>query len=316
MHKILAGVGVLIFALVVGLYIINVYRLPSEPIEAMPSPIPLPTPVPAVVPDYKNTTYTIDGTHVQLVQGISEVASATGSASIIRTRYFGNELWKDLNSDGVDDVVFLITQETGGSGTFYYVVGALKTDTGFRGSEAVLLGDRIAPQTTESGPGNSVLVTYADRAIDESFAVSPHIGKSIRLLLDPNSLQFGEVTQNFEGEADPGAMSLTMKAWEWIDAQYTEGGGVTPQDGKKFTLTFLQDGTFSARTDCNSVGGSYTVLKDSLSFGQMMSTMMYCEGSQESTFTELLTRTVGYRFSSTGELILELGAQKGSVRFR
>lgn len=44
--------------------------------------------------------------------------------------------------------------------------------------------------------------------------------------------------------------------------------------------------------------------------------MMYCEGSQEADFAELLTRTVGYRFTTRGQLILELEPEGGSVEFR
>ena len=90
--------------------------------------------------------------------------AAPGSASKILTRYFGNEIRHDLNGDGREDVVFLLTQETGGSGVFYYAVAALDTEQGYVGSEGLLLGDRIAPQTTEIGTGNIVIVTYADRA--------------------------------------------------------------------------------------------------------------------------------------------------------
>src|SRR5882672_11178341 len=70
---------------------------------------------------YRDATYIIDGTHVTLKDGISEVAVAPGSASKLVTKYFGNEAVGDLNGDGIDDIAFLLTQEGGGSGTFYYV---------------------------------------------------------------------------------------------------------------------------------------------------------------------------------------------------
>jgi hypothetical protein len=151
---------------------------------------------------YKDAIYTINGTPVQLVNGNSEVISAPGSESKIITRYFGNEVRKDLNSDGKEDVVFLLTQTTGGSGTFYYVVAALTTDTGYVGSQALLLGDRIAPQTTESGPNNSVIINYAERKPGDNFTVQPSVGKSLRLILDPKNMQFGEWVKDFEGESN------------------------------------------------------------------------------------------------------------------
>src|SRR3989344_5528798 len=136
-----------------------------------------PAPQTVGVADYKDATYTIAGKAVTLQDGIAEEEAAPGSASKIITRYFGNEVTADLNDDGREDVVFLLTQETGGSGAFFYVVAALNTEEGYKGSHGILLGDRIAPQTTELSrePShvNVVVVNYADRKPGESFVVSP-----------------------------------------------------------------------------------------------------------------------------------------------
>jgi hypothetical protein len=94
--------------------------------------------------------------------------------------------------DGREDVAFLVTQEMGGSRTFFYVVAGLNKENGYVGSHGFLLGDRIAPQTTEKREGRVVLVNYADRAPSESFAVPP-IDKSVWLLLDPTTLKFSKV---------------------------------------------------------------------------------------------------------------------------
>ena len=127
--------------------------------------------------DYKSAAYVVEGLPVTLVNGISEVPAAPGSSSVTTTRYFGNEAIGDLNGDGVPDVAFLLTQDSGGSGTFYYVVVALKTAAGYRGTNAVLLGDRIAPQTTEIKDGE-LIVNYADRALGEPMTAQPSVGVS------------------------------------------------------------------------------------------------------------------------------------------
>jgi len=57
-----------------------------------------------------------------------------------------------------------LIQEVGGSGVFYYAVVALNTVNGYVGSDAVFLGDCIAPQTIEIGKGNVIIVNYAERA--------------------------------------------------------------------------------------------------------------------------------------------------------
>jgi heat shock protein HslJ len=266
--------------------------------------------------DEKNAEYIIQGIRVKLVEGVAETETAPGSATIVVTGYFGNDLTTDLNEDGRPDKVFLLTQETGGSGTFYYVVAALNTERGYVGSEALLLGDRIAPQTTEKGSGKIVVINYADRTPGEPFTTAPSVGKSIWLLLDPQSMQFGEVEQNFEGEADPGVMTLNMKTWTLDSVLYNDGRKFSPIETKPFTLTFGSDGKFSATTDCNSMGGSYAAGADTIMFSQIFSTKMYCEGSQEAEFASLLENTQGYHFTSRGQLILDLKLDSGSVIFR
>ena len=299
--------GIVILAVVVGgFFLLNSYIYNEKQADA--------------AADYKDAEYVIDGRRIKLTNGLAETEIEGGSAAKIITRYFGNEIMHDLNGDGREDAVFLLTQETGGSGTFFYVVAALNTERGYVGSQALLLGDRIAPQTTEMSRNpvhkDVIVVNYADRAPGEPMTAQPSVGKSIWLKLDPQAMQFGEVVQNFEGEADPSRMTLGMKSWVWISALYNDGREITPTRAGSFTLTFEEGGRFSATTDCNGVAGAYTAEEDSISFTEMVSTRMYCEGSQEAEFTQLLTDAGGYHFTSRGELVLDLKFDSGSVVFR
>lgn len=153
----------------------------------------------------KNATYVIEGQPVTLTNGLSVQPAAPGSATKVTTQYFGNEIITDLNGDNLGDSIFLLTQNTGGSGTFYYVVAALYTPSGYRGSQGLLLGDRIAPQNIERSQKPTTplvfIVNYADRRPGDSFTTAPSVGKSIWIKLDTNTMQFGEVAQNFEGES-------------------------------------------------------------------------------------------------------------------
>jgi len=265
--------------------------------------------------EHKNIAYTIEGERIVLNDGVSEIEAAPGSVSKIITRYFGNELKKDLDGDGREDIAFFITQEKGGSGEFYYIVVARNTVDGAVGSDAVFLGDRIAPQSIDSGPGKSFIVNYVDRASGAPMTAEPTIGKSLRLILDANTMHLGEVAQDFEGEANPNMMTLTMKEWRWKETQYSNGTTLTPKKDV-FTLTFKNDSTFGARTDCNGIGGNYRADTLSITLSDMISTQMYCEGSQEQEFSQLLQDTRMYAFTSKGELVLELKDGKGRVYFR
>ncbi len=166
--------------------------------------VPKDTAVVSVV-DCKNTEYMINGRTVRLINGVSEVESAPGSASRTVTRYFGNELKTDLNDDGREDVVFILTQETGGSGTFFYAVAALNSEQGCLGSDGFFLGDRIAPENIELSKNprhkNVIVVNYADRAPGEPMTAAPSVGKSAYLKLDVESRQWGIVQADFEGES-------------------------------------------------------------------------------------------------------------------
>jgi predicted lipoprotein with Yx(FWY)xxD motif len=129
-----------------------------------------------IVRDYKNISYTIDGQSVQLVDGHAESSIASSSAKVV-TQYFGNQAMGDVDGDGIADTAFILTQTTGGSGTFYYVVTALKMGDGYVGTNAVLLGDRIAPQITQIAYGQ-VVVNYAKRKESEPMTTPPSVGVS------------------------------------------------------------------------------------------------------------------------------------------
>lgn len=138
--------------------------------------------------DYRNISYEIDGEIIKLAQGKAETEAAPGSVSKISTElYSGNEARADLNNDGTEDIVFLLFQDGGGTGTFYYVAAALSSGGTYKGTNAILLGDRIAPQTTEIRDGK-IIINYADRKPDEPFSEQPSVGTSKYLKVEGQKL--------------------------------------------------------------------------------------------------------------------------------
>lgn len=183
-------VAVLVIVLIGGFFVLNsyIYEQKQAPTTS----------------NYKDAEFFIQGERIKLENGVAETGSAPDSASKTITRYFGNELKTDLDGDGREDVAFILTQEGGGSGTFFYAVAAINTDQGFVGSDGYLLGDRIAPQSTTLSPNprhkNVVVFNYAERAESEPMTAPASIAKSVYLKIDRATMQWGIVEPDFEGE--------------------------------------------------------------------------------------------------------------------
>jgi len=127
--------------------------------------------------DYKNISYQIEGQDITLINGIAETQIVPDSTSKNIAKFFGNEVFADFNNDNLEDIAFLLTQDKGGSGTFYYLVAAIKNKNGYTGTNAILIGDRIVPQTINFNNGE-IIVNYADRKIDEPMTTQPSLGVS------------------------------------------------------------------------------------------------------------------------------------------
>lgn len=174
--KVLASIAVLVALSALGLFFLRQdTRLPA---------------------DFKEVTFSISGVSITLENGTARARTSLGGDTETTVRYFGNEVSHDLDGDGAEDMAFLVTQEVSTGETYFFLVGALKRDGGYLGTEAVLIGKDIAPQTTEKGEGRQVIVNYAERVGDVS------MGRSLYLLLDVERLQFGELVQDFEGESN------------------------------------------------------------------------------------------------------------------
>lgn len=135
-----------------------------------------------------NATYIIDGQSTMLVNGKSEKEIAPGSASKTITNIFGTPTYGDINADGKEDAVIILTQNSGGSGTFYYVAAALNKGGVYQGTNAILLGDRIAPQTVQIKDG-IIIANYADRNPGESMSIRPSLGVSKYMSIDGDVLR-------------------------------------------------------------------------------------------------------------------------------
>lgn len=170
----------------------------SQP-QMTAEPEQLPSPTAAVQPEAEegatdplNATYTIDGQKVTLTDGKAEVPAAPGSATMETTTVFGQPTMGQLTDATSDDAAVILVRETGGSGTFYYQAAAINQGGQYTGTNGILLGDRIAPQTTEIRD-MTIIANFAQVPEGEPMTVQPSEGVSKYFEIDGTTLV--EVTQ-------------------------------------------------------------------------------------------------------------------------
>lgn len=166
--------------------------------------------------DSKNATYIIDGESVMLKNGYYEKDIVPVATTKEVVRYFGNETKGDFNNDGVEDAAFLITRNSGGSGIFYYVAALVSNGSDLVTTNTLLIGDRIAPQTTEYRDG-LIIVNYADRKPEEPYSTSPSVGVSRYYKVVGNDLREVNIKM-LEAEAKNIAEKTCVKGGESLGA--------------------------------------------------------------------------------------------------
>lgn len=117
------------------------------------------------------------------------------------------------------------------------------------------------------------------------------------------------MAQDATGTVTP---SLTGVTWEWrqfVDERHEKNLFVDTH-----SLTFEEDGRYTGRADCNSMGGAFTVEGNAISIQPGPSTLMACPpGSLGQEFLAYLFDATSYSFTEAGDLLLETAG--GTMRF-
>lgn len=137
----------------------------------------------------KDTTVSFDLDHqkITLTNGYAELAISSSTAKQITSLIETTEV-TDLNDDHQNDSIVILSQTTGGSGTFYYAAAELSSPNGLVGTNAILLGDRIAPQNVTL-KNNIIIVNYAEHAAGQAMSDPPTLGVSKYFGIEENQLK-------------------------------------------------------------------------------------------------------------------------------
>jgi heat shock protein HslJ len=88
---------------------------------------------------------------------------------------------------------------------------------------------------------------------------------------------------------------LQGSSWIWDGIIDKDGKTTfTPRRPEAYMLQFT-DTRISSRTDCNTIGGIYRVEGQTIVISEMMSTLMYCEDSDETIYSSSLSTVSTYK---------------------
>lgn len=140
------------------------------------------------------------------------------------------------------------------------------------------------------------------------------VAAGLLMLLATTLLTILATTAAAQEPASAGAPNLTGVTWEWrhfVDGRHEKNLFIDTH-----TIAFGDDGRYTGRADCNSMGGAYTVTGSSISIQPGPSTLMACPpGSLGDEFLSYLLRAAAFSFTENGELLLELPGDGGTLRF-
>lgn len=132
-------------------------------------------------------TYSLDGLEVTLRDGRFDMHAAPGAAARVSVSVFGPPVFGYLDDDQDMDAALILVYQSGGSGTFYYVAAAIAEERGYRGTNAVLLGDRIVPKLVNI-QHRSIVTKFLARRASQPFSATPTVAVSQYAFLDGHEL--------------------------------------------------------------------------------------------------------------------------------
>jgi len=245
---------------------------------------------------------------VTLTDGIYEGAPfETGGASRPRVELIpGMHLDADLDGNPGDEALVLLSESSGGSGSFTYLGVLARTDAGVRNVDTVALGDRIQIRGWHVEDG-AVVVSLVEAGPEDAACCPSRLVKR-RWALSEGSLQEGAA----ESEGTLGPSALEGVQWRLAGFGVDESLPAKPE-----VLLEIHGDRVAGNSGCNRYTGSLAAgtSPGEIHFGSLAGTRMACPGAPmvlEQRFLETMSSVSRFSFHF-GRLVLTSVADDGAV---
>ncbi|MCL2110131.1 META domain-containing protein [Microgenomates group bacterium] len=113
------------------------------------------------------------------------------------------------------------------------------------------------------------------------------------------------------------ALAIAQNKWLWIRTVADNDAEVKPRKADAFILSFALDGSLITRTDCNGGRGTYEVRGKRIAISPLISTLMFCNNSQEGDFNNQLQNVSSVEIKN-GMMMIGLGGslENWTMEFR
>ncbi|WP_340123794.1 META domain-containing protein [Methylobacter svalbardensis] len=262
-----------------------------------------------------NATYRIDEFGAfQLVNGEYQHQYGEGRTQLRQIR-LEKLAFGDLDSDGVTDAAVILALQSGGSGTFKYLVAILDTGDAFSQQDSVLLGDRINISAMTIAGGRLDLEMVVAGSTDPACCPGQQFKQSYALR-DGKWLKTDLVNG---GQADFVSHSSTdITGIVWKLKRYDEpleSGNFNIDNPTDYTLILLPNRHYRVKADCNRMQGAYTLDGKKIKIAPGAATLAECApGSKYAQYLRYLAEAVSFEINENN-LQLNLINEKGQLVF-
>lgn len=248
----------------------------------------------------ENATYTgIEDQAVTLVDGrwegqpYVEGGASRPSVGLLKDMYFAG----DLDADGQEEIIVILWQNSGGTGSYTYIAAMKPENDGYRNISTVLLGDRVKLKSGKLDDGRITLEVLQAGDSDPMCCPTQLATRTWTL----------EDTQLTEGEMEvTGKLSLAiLDGSDWLLTHINRQEPLP--DNAEVTVSF-NAGRISGKSACNRYSASIEEgdSPGEILIGPTMGTRMMCPDhlmAVESLYLKALAQLTNFSFYS-GSLAL------------